>query len=266
MKSKILHIIFAVLFFHFITGGNAQQNIQVKNATGSCIIANISPEKAKEEALFNAKVDALRKAGIPENVLANVTKMGEFFLETSTAEIGGGVIGYDIVDEDIKIVTPEGERSKILIVEIIINANVIKYDKEKDPSFQLQVQGIKKVYGNNETLTFSVTPYQNGYLRIFFFDEDGLGEQIYPDKKLEPNELFLHDETINFPKNDQYYYVLKLTDKTKPKEINRMLFIFLKDNIHYTENKATMHSVLNWAAKISPDRRTQEFREFIIEL
>ena len=263
MKTIVFKIVFAVIFFSLTATGRAQQNISVKNATGSCFIANISPEQAMKEALFNAKVDALRQAGIPENMLANVTRMGETFLETSTAEIGGGVTGYEIVSDSIRIITPEGGK-QILVVDIVINADVIKYDKEKDPAFQLQVRGVKKIYGDDEILSFSVTPYQDGYLRIFLFEEDGTGDQIYPDNKLEPNKLFLQEETIRFPMNDQYNYVLK-ADKAKPKEICRMFFVFLKDNIHFTENKINLHSVSNWVAKISPDRRTQDFYEFILE-
>jgi len=262
MKS-IRHIVLTALSLAFINAGYAQQTIQVKNVVGTCIIANITPEKAKEIALFNAKIEALKLAGIPENVLAEITQMGEIFLETSNVEIGGGVTGYDIVSEDINIIQ-EG-RSKVMVAEVVINANVIKYNKEKDLSFQIQVQGIKSAYRDKETLSFAVTPFQNGFLRIFLFEEDGTGEQLYPDKDLEPDMLFSQNGTIRFPVNNHYYYVLEKTDKTKIKETNRILFVFLKDNVRFTENHITWQSVSNWTAKISPDRRTQLFREFTIE-
>ncbi|MDR1356576.1 MAG: DUF4384 domain-containing protein [Tannerellaceae bacterium] len=243
--------------------GYAQQTLSVNNVAGTCVIANISPEKAKETALFNAKIEALRQAGIPENVLAEVTQMGEIFLETSNIEVGGGVTGYEIVSDDVKVIR-EG-RATVMVAEVVINATVMKYSRERDPSFQLQVDGIKSAYREKETLSFSVTPHQNGYLRIFLFEEDGSGSQIYPDSKIEPDMLFSQNGTIKFPLNSLYYYVLEKTDKTKSKEINRILFLFLKDNIRFADRYITLQSVTNWKSNISPDRRTQVFREFVIE-
>jgi len=141
----------------------------------------------------------------------------------------------------------------------------LKYNRERDHSFQIQVQGIKSAYREKETFTFSVTPFQNGYLRIFLFEEDGAGDQLYPDSTLEPDRLFQQNETVRFPANDHYNYVLAKTDKAKYREINRILFLFLKDNIHFVGKEITLQSILTWKAGISPDRRTQEFREFTIE-
>ena len=262
MKT-IYHFIIAALFFLNIMSGNAQQYIKVNNVSGSCVIANISPEIAKENALFNAKIEALRKAGIPENLLAEITQMGEIFIETSNIEIGGGITEYEIVSDDIRIA--QEKKSQVLIAEVVINAKVIKYNKESDPSFQIKVQGLKSVYKEQENLYFDVTAYQNGYLRIFHFEEDGTGTQIYPDKAIEPDMLFQKNDIIRFPINDHYNYELVKTDKTKKKEINRILFLFLKENINFTEDYINLQSVLNWKAGISPDKRTQVFREFIIE-
>ena len=263
MKRIIYHFIIVALFLSNIMSGNAQQYFKVNNVSGSCVIANISPEKAKENALFNAKIEALRQAGIPENLLAEITQMGEIFIETSNIEIGGGITEYEIVSDEIRI-AQEG-KSRILISEVVINAKVVKYNKESDPSFQIKVQALKSVYKEQETLYFDVTAYQNGYLRIFLFEEDGTGTQIYPDKAIEPDMLFMKNNTIKFPINDHYYYVVEKTDKTKNKEINRILFLFLKDNINFTEDYINLQSILNWKAGISPDKRTQVFREFTIE-
>ena len=260
---KVIHPVMFILCLSNMMSGYAQQNIQIKNAVGSCVIANISPEEAKQTALFNAKIEALRRAGIPENLLANVTQIGGIFIETSDAEIGGDITGYEIVRNDIK--TSFDGNSKILTAEVVINADVVKYNRKKDPSFQIQVRGLKSVYKEKETLSFSVTPYQDGYLRIFLFEEDGTGAQLYPDEGVEPDVLFPKNGTITFPTNDHYYYVLEKTDRTKSKEINRILFLFLKDDTRFAGNDITLQSVLNWRAGISPDKRTQVFREFTIE-
>jgi len=256
-------ILFAILCLSNLMSGYAQQHIRIKNAVGTCVIANISPERAKENALFSAKIEALRRAGIPENLLANVTQIGDVFVEASDAEIGGDIAGYEIISDNIKT-TIDG-RSKILTAEVVINADVVKYNKKRDPSFQLQVQGIKNVYKEGQMLSFWVTPYQDGYLRIFLFEENGNGTQLYPDEEIEPDMLFVKNGTIKFPSNDRYYYVLSRTDKTKFREINRILFLFFKDNIRFAGDEITLQSVLNWKAGVSPDKRTQVFHEFTIE-
>ncbi|MDR2810246.1 MAG: DUF4384 domain-containing protein [Tannerellaceae bacterium] len=244
-------------------GVGAQQTVPIKGAVGNCVIANISPEKAKETALFNAKLDALRKAGIAENLIVDVTQMGEIFLETSNLEIGGGITGFDLVSDNIRFIEQGG--AKVLVAEVVINATVMKYTHANDPSFRVQVQGVRSAYREKETLTFSVTPYQDGYLRIFLFEEDGAGDQLYPDKEKEPDVMFRKDKTMRFPLNGQYYYRLEKSDKNKAKEINRILFLFLKDNVHFTGNHISLQAVSNWKATISPDRRTQVFTEFAIE-
>jgi hypothetical protein len=244
-------------------GAGAQQTVHVKGATGSCVVANISPEKARETALFNAKLDALRKAGVAENLVLDVTQMNEVYLESSNIETGGGITGFEITADSLRFDRQGAIR--VLVAEVTISATVMKYAKAADPAFRIRVQGIRSAYREKETLTFSVTPYQDGYLRIFLFEEDGTGDQLYPDREKEPDTLFPKDKTARFPLNGHYYYQLLKADKNKAREVNRILFLFLKDNIHFTGNHVSLQDVANWKARISPDRRTQVFSEFVIE-
>ncbi|GHT29809.1 hypothetical protein AGMMS49574_07590 [Bacteroidia bacterium] len=244
-----------------IAAASAQESVQVKDATGSCVIANITPEKAKETALFNAKIEALRMAGIPEQLLSEITQAGEMFTEASVSNVGGDVTNYKVTSEDIEVM--QQGKAKVMVYKVVINATVVKYDKKADPTFQLQVDGIKSAYKEKELLSFTVTPHQNGYLRIFLFEEDGSGEQIYPDGTREPDMIFTQDGTIKFPLDG--YYVLSKSDRTKAKEINSLLFLFFKDDIRFAESHITRQAVDSWKAKIPLDRRTQVFREFAIE-
>jgi len=262
---KTLHSIIAFACLSLLTTGSAlaqQDIIEIPKAVGTCIIANITPEQAMETALFNAKVDALRKAKILETVDVTNKDIDGIFVQLITNEIKGGVVGYEVVNEDIKIVG-EG-KSKILTYEVTINANVTKYSQERDPSFQFKTEGIKPSYKDEERVSFWVTPYQNGYLRIFLFEEDGTGQQVYPNDKFLPDRLLLQDETVRFPQNKRTLTITK-TDKTKSKEKNRILFLFLKDNVKFIGSNITLQSVSNWIAGISPDRRTEEFYSFTIE-
>jgi hypothetical protein len=237
------------------------QTIKVRNAKGEWPVQNITPEKARELALFNAKTDALKKAGIGEVVTGIDLSSDDEFVRISNIEIGGDVTDFEIVSDDLK--TMQFESFKIIVAEVVINAEVRKYNTAPDPEFQFKVEGINRNYKEHENLFFSITPYQNGYLRIFLFEDDGRGELIYPDN-LELDLLHTKDKAVDFPMNREYQYRLVGTDQTKSRENNRLLFVFLKNKIRFTEQDVNLHSVLHWLAKIEPDKRMTSFVQFSI--
>jgi hypothetical protein len=245
----------------------AQSTIRVKEAKGECPIVNISPEKAKETALFYAKADALKKAGIPEYITAIETlladdKGGQQFKAVSNIELGGSVINFEIMKDDIEVM--QVGPSKIMVATVLINAEVLKYNKTRDPAFQFKVDGIEAYYKEKQNLEFLFTPYKQGYLRIFLFEEDESGAQIFPDEAIELDRVFIANKPIAFPTNGTYSYRLFRTDNKKAYEMNKIIFIFLKDDVQFLERDVTLQSVLNWIAKISPDQRTEMFYQFAI--
>lgn len=215
-----------------------------------------------ELALFNAKLDALRKAKVSEKVTSVTELIGDDqYLEISDLEIGGDVIEFEILSRDLR--TEAHGSFKIIMAEVIINAKVAKYTTSRDPEFQFKVDGVAPVYKENDNLSFAVTPYQSGYLRIFLFEDDGTGSIVYPDE-IEPDRLQAKDATVSFPLNDEYLYRLTKQDKAKSRENNRMLFVLLKNNVRYAEKEIGLHSVLNWLARIAPDKRTEKFYQFTV--
>ena len=257
----VLLFAFATLLFA-VSSPITSQTIPVKEAKGQWPVQNITPEKAMELALFNAKLDALRQAKVSET-LRNFTELigDDQYLEISDLEIGGDVTEFEILSQDLN--TEAHGSFKIIMAEVIINAKVAKYTTSRDPEFQFKVDGIAPVYKENDNLSFTVTPYQNGYLRIFLFEDDGTGSIVYPDE-IEPDKLQAENVSISFPLNEEYLYRLTKNDKAKNRENNRMLFVFLKSNIRYTEKEIGLHSVLNWIARIAPDKRTEKFYQFTV--
>src|SRR6056297_2713214 len=142
MKKNML---IQIVIFCLITPLFAQKEIKVKGIEGSYIISqDITPKQAKEKALEEAKKNALREAGISENISstnvlatdADKEDMEQVFNEFSSVEINGKVIDWEIISEE-KYEDQYGN----FVVKVVINADVVKYRKEQDKSFRFKVEG-----------------------------------------------------------------------------------------------------------------------------
>ncbi len=251
--------------------------IEVTGVKGWCEIKNITREEAKERAIIEAQKEALRKAKIPEQIsvsgilLTNQDNKNylQIFEEVSTVEINGAILEYHIVTENEII-----DEFKNMISEVEINAKVIKYESKKDPSFDFRVEGIKKLYQDGDALNFSITPAQNGYLKIFNFNDSNC-ILLYPfqnniDTNLndEIEHLFLKNQLCNFPvkefignkKNETGFTMEALTED----ENNYIVIVFTKQNLPFIEN-ATVNNLLKWIYSIPPDQRAVKYFQFIIK-
>jgi hypothetical protein len=261
MKKNIY--ILSLVYALIIAPVAAQNIIPVKDVKGECFIVNITPEKAKENAILEAKREALNQAGISTNIYRISSERGDKFVQMSNVEVNGEVAEYELVSDEIKIL--QAGSSKVMVAEVVINAKVVKYPPiPRDMAFKIKVDGFKDHYDDGDKLTFSVLPYKDGYLRIFLFEEDNSGALIFPDTKNEQNRKFKEEDVITFPISKAINYTLSKADRTKNKETNSMLFVYLKDNINYTGKDTSLESVLGWIARITPDKRTEEYVEFTI--
>ncbi len=258
---------------------NAQQIIHIKQAKGEYIMAaksDISEKAAFEKAHNEAKLEAMRKAGVAENIsssdILTTNQSGSNFKQDLSSilsvEINGAVVNDSIVDEK-KIVDEYGTK-----YYVTINADVIKYETKADPSFIFKVEGVKEYYENDNLMRFSFLPFSDGYLKIFNIN-DNENFMVYPyfDKKGSMlndtlNRLFRANVKLQFPLNklmgnpttreDGYMLYTEL-----PRENNYLIFVFTKDNIPYIGNY-TYKDVISWIYRISPDRRRVQFLDFVI--
>src|ERR1035438_6449104 len=133
--------IFGIFFFIIVSSvnGYSQKSINVKDITGTAFIdGDISPNKAKIDALNDAKINALKKAGIEEHI--NSYQMlftsqakndyTQFFNSDIQSEIQGAVKTYKIKSERVYI-----NSNNVIVSEVIIDAWVIKYDSKPDIKF-----------------------------------------------------------------------------------------------------------------------------------
>lgn len=264
-KSNKL-LLFSFLFF-LTLNLLAQKTVHLKGIKGQAFISgDISPNQAKLLAINDAKINALKAAGIGENIssyqlLFNSQEKNEysqFFTSDIQSEIQGAVESFDIINQ-----TTIRKSDIELYLEVTIDASVIKYDTKSDTNFDVFVDGIKGVYNNNDKLTFGVKTSKPCYLTIFNIS-DTEATLMFPNN-FEKNNLFNPLKTYQFP-IAQVDYILET--EMKDKEVNRLIFVFTKTSVPFIkmndDQLTTSDAIFSWIYNIMPDQRKVEYRSIII--
>lgn len=263
-SSKIIVLIIAAFLpFHL----SAQKTKQLTAIKGTAYISDdISPKQARLLALNDAKINALKAAGIEEHI--NTYQLlfssqvnndySQFFNSDIQSELQGSVQSYEIKNER-KYVKNEIE----WIYEVTIDAVVIKYDTKPDVAFDAYVEGIKQVYNNNDKLVFNIKTAQDAYLTIFNIT-DSEAFVMYPNA---------YEKQILLKELTTYYFPLANIDYTlhtdlKSPEVNRLIFVFTKTPITFikmSQDQVTTHeNIFSWIYSVMPDQRKVEYISFSI--
>lgn len=250
----------------------SQEKKQIIGAKGRYIImGDVSEEIAKQKALADAKVDALKKAGVAEHISSYDMlfksevgdKFEEVFMSDKQSEIRGAVQDYTMrVEKGL-------DEQKNFYLEVTIDATVILYNTSADPAFSVEIDGIKQGYKNGEMLIYTVTPSQNCYLNIFNLYEKN-ATLIFPNK-VEKQQLFEAGKTYRFPIARELPDGYELEKTTKEPEKNKLVFVFTKSLIPYIKFKivnddqyTSFEDISSWMFSISPDKRTSYYESFVI--
>ena len=265
-KSNNYLLCFLILF----TGSNlfAQKISQVSGIKGTAYItSDISPNQAKVQALNDAKINALKTAGIGEHINSyqllftsqQKNDYSQFFSSDIQSEIQGAVQSYEIKSEKTYCKS-EFE----IICEVTIDASVIKYETKPDVTFDANIEGVKGVYNNDDKLTFTIKTTQSCYLTIFnITDKEAfmLFPNIY-EKQTPLNTL----ERYKFPIAKIDY---TLHTDMKQQETNRLIFVFTKTPILFIkmdkEQVTTHENIFSWIYSIMPDQRKTEYFTLTIQ-
>ena len=262
MKRILLLTVLLMLTAPLYTG--YAQNKRVRNITGRCeVTRDISLAQAEERALEDAKINAMRKAGVSERLwsvtgLINEDDGSEFsqvLSRMTTLEINGLITVRDVVYSEEVI---DGRRYAVATID----ADVKLVDTKVDLTFQMEVNGIKGVYESGENMTFTVKLYgHDAWLRVFWFDDNG-GMLLYP-SSYDNDAPLKKDKEYAFPLNPSIDYVMEKLDKSHKMETINIIAVATKRNIPFIEDAVTFDSVLKWLYTIPADERTA-YREAII--
>jgi hypothetical protein len=258
----------------------SQKVITIKNIKGSYTLppkSDISLKTAFEKAVNEAKLEALRKAGVAENIASSdiltTNQTGDNFKQDMNSilsvELSGAILNDTVIEQKTT-----NDKFGNIVVDVVINADVIKYEHLSDPAFDFKVEGLKEYFENNNLMKFSFLPQADGYLKIFNVN-DAENFLMYPYKDNENAQLsdelnyqFKSSQALQFPlnknmgnpatKEEGYMLYTELA-----RENNYLIFVYTKENIAFIE-KPTYKNILSWIYKITPDKRKVQFFDFVI--
>lgn len=251
-----------IITFLFFGNIFSQKNIEVEQIKGKSVITgDISPNMAKIKALNDAKVNALKAAGIDETVnsyqllFTSQAKndYSQFFSSDIQSEMQGAVKSVKVLSERI-FCTNENE----IVCEVLIDAVVVKYNTKPDLSFKSNIDGIKGAYNNGDNLTFSLKTTQNCNLTIFNITDNEAGV-LFPNEFEKSNEL-KKQQNYDFPMAKIDY---SLGNNQKNQETNRLIFVFTKKDVPFIkmdkQQVTTSENIFSWIYSIPPDERNVEY-------
>jgi|LakMenEpi03Aug12_release.lakeMendotaPanAssembly.Ray.scaffolds.fasta_scaffold12397_9 hypothetical protein len=249
---------------------SAQKIVNIKQVKGISIINdNLSYKEAKLEALNDAKINALKQAGVIENINSYQVLMStqgnkdfsQFFSSGILTDLQGAVSKYNITKDYYYNKKSENE----LTVEVEISAEVILYDSKADPEFEIKLEGLKGIYLNKENLEFTITPTIDCYLKVFNWNQ-GDANLIYPNS-YESSIKLEKGKKISFPLL-KMNYLLKADENTDEK--SKLLFVFTKKDlafINVNENGSiSLDNLFNWLSLIPLDQKKVFSKSILIQV
>lgn len=258
MKKQVIT---ACLIFLFIAiQGFSQkktEEFQLMGITGDAIGGEqLSPEQVKQKAINNAKINALKKAGIEENINSYTDyfrkESDNTFEELFTSDILSNIEGT-VKDIEVVDTRPSFTAENQIKYVVTINCTVVKYNVTKDLSFDAWIEGIQPFYQSGSGLTFSIKPTIPCYARVFAFTDEPY--PIYPNE-WEKSKLLPALEITNFPDLDKINSY-EVSAEKKDKETHRLIIVLLKNDLYYT-GKVGYKEIIDWIMTIPPDERKLE--------
>ena len=258
-RSVVMKINPLLILFFFIYNFSFSQEtiIDIIDAQGvSYISGYTSPIVAKEQALNEAKLNALRKANISEEIISNETFLTsetdgnnqDFYTSDFYSNFKGAIKSFEIISDSM---IPFELGIKRVIT---INAKVIKYKTVEDSNFIIDIEGIKGSYTTDDFLKFNVVSSNNCFLTVFWIDQ--LDSGILFPNEIESDSQLNSNVTYNFPKKMAYKITLQNSDLNK--ETNRLLFVFTKKQIPFiktSNSKLNKKDIFSWVSSIEPSER-----------
>lgn len=258
-KVKNIKLVFLLLFLNYnLYSQNTSNIIKVTGVAGTAYInERITPKEAKEEALKDAQRNALKKAGISEFLQSSIMlitdskneKNSDFLSSEFQSHLEGAILDYQVIASNT-IQTKEN----LLLVSVLIDATIVKYDTKADLNFDVKLFGIKNVYNNPEKINFSIKTSIDCYLYLFSFIEDE-ATLMYPN--VNEKELVLKKDTTYFFPVGKVDYIL--TADKKRSEKGRLICVFTKSPMKYIqmndEQITTPESIYSWINSIPLDQK-----------
>lgn len=262
----ILCVICSILCIGNIYAKNVEEkNVRVKSIRGEySIVLNVSDITGRE-AVQLAREDAKRKAiekvcGSRISIWDQVetSSAGDVFNSLSINQIDGEIVEFTIIEEGY---AQSQSRASETVFYCIADV-VVKVGCTPDPNFKISVSGLKSVYYTGDVLQFEILPYQNCYMNIFLLENESTGYLIFPNT-YDKSRLLIAEHKFKIADTPNYEFVLQKNAKLK-KEINRLVFVFTKEERRFSEQMTSRQEIEKWIASIPNDSKYIHFSIFEI--
>lgn len=235
-------------------------------ATGSYVGGKYETfAEGQARALQEAKKQALREAGVAENISSTaIVVMGgtgndfrEISSELSRIELEGRVRVKEQSDAS-PVFTNDG----LVKYATTIRAEVVLEETEEDLNFRFKTDGLQNTYFSGETLSFTVTPTIDCYLRVFLLGKHPTGNaQIYPLDGVFKDVRLKAGETVPFPPTDRKFlydkpfeYSVEMENENDNLEQDVLLIVALKKPYPFVE-EVTYENVITWLSRIKRNEK-----------
>ena len=143
-----------------------------------------------------------------------------------------------------------------------IRAEVVLEETEGDLTFRFRTDGLKSTYVSGETMTFTVTPTADCYLRVFLLGKHpNSNAQIYPLEGVFKDVHLKAEESVSFPPSLRKFlydrpfdYTLEKEDNDGSVEQDVLLIVALKKPYPFIDD-VSYESVIRWLAKIKRNEK-----------
>jgi hypothetical protein len=239
----------------------AQKLVKVNQAVGVVTLhGDLSLNRAKEKALQEAKLDALRQAGVGEQISetnmlfqqSTTEKADALFSSLISNQINGEIAGFKLLSDGLK------SEAQPPVYEVVIEAEVKVYEEEETSGIEVELSGIRDQYFDQEALQFSVESNRDGYLHAFIVTESEV-YQIFPND-YEKVHALAGGKAIQFPINTGIDYQL---ETTKPEAIHYLVLLFTTEAVKLSP-PATLNELLARLSAIPRRQKTVEWHSFIV--
>ena len=256
-----------VLVFLMVGSLSAQrERTATVTATGSYVGGKYETfAEGQARALQEAKKQALREAGVAENISSTaIVVMGgtgndfrEISSELSRIELEGRVRVKEQSDA-----SPVFTKDGLVKYATTIRAEVVLEETEEDLNFRFKTDGLQNTYLSGETMTFTVTPTADCYLRVFLLGKHpNSNAQIYPLEGVFKDVRMKAGETVSFPPTDRKFlydkpfeYTVEMEKENDNLEQDVLLIVALKKSYPFTET-VSYESVIRWLSKIKRNEK-----------
>lgn len=241
---------------------------------------NISYDKGLSNAIGNSKTEALRKAGLRENI-SNYTSLitaetkddfSEFFRDEILVTLNGGIKEWRHLNPPQKGYDAEKDQ---FYIDLYIEADVIKYKSKPDPSFSARVEGLRPSYvsDSENPIDLSVRPFQDCYLKVFYIS-DKEAQVLYPIEVVLGSNQPSSFKNKMLPNNQLFKIDYLYPDTELETEFGKLILIITKTDIPFSKSKldyetglytkTTIDDIFEWILSIEPDQRKEYYEQFVI--